>query len=187
MVLLPVLDFARSLVKACLKEGGCALDGTAGNGHDTLFLAQCVGASGKVWAFDVQPQALAHTAARLREAGAADQVVLFLAGHEKLGVYIDRPLAAAMFNFGWLPGGGKSLSTHSETSIAALEAASERLGPGGVLTAVCYPGHEAGRAEAEAVEMWAASLPQSRFSVLKYGFANQINRPPYLLAVEKRG
>lgn len=187
MTLLPVLAFARVLADACLKKGDCALDGTAGNGHDTLFLAKSVGKSGKVWAFDIQPQALENTAARLHEAGEDGQVELILAGHEKLSGYVNRPLAAAIFNFGWLPGGDKRHTTQANTSLEALAAALDRLKEDGILIAVLYPGHEAGRAEAAAIETWASSLPQKSFSVLKYGFVNQINMPPYLLAIEKRG
>lgn len=186
MHLLPVLQFAHALVNACLKSGDCALDGTAGNGHDTLCLARCVGKTGKVWAFDVQPQALANTAARLEEAGERSQVELVQTGHETLADYVNRPLAAAVFNFGWLPGGDKSITTQAHTSIRALSAALALLKPGGLLLAVLYPGHEAGSKEADAVEQWAAALPQNEYSVLKYGFINQINRPPYLLAVEKK-
>lgn len=50
--------------------GGAALlavDATAGNGHDTLFLAQLLGQGGQVAAFDIQPQALEKTAERLRQ------------------------------------------------------------------------------------------------------------------------
>ena len=53
MPLLPALAFARSLIEGRLKSGGRALDGTAGNGHDTLLLARLAGEDGIVWAFDV--------------------------------------------------------------------------------------------------------------------------------------
>lgn len=186
MQLLSVLNFTHSLLDACLKPGDCALDGTAGNGHDTLKLAQLVGGTGEVWAFDVQLQALERTLQRLRQAGEAEQVRLVHAGHERLAEFVGRPLAAAVFNFGWLPGSDKSCTTQSETSLAALSAAAALLKPGGLLLAVLYPGHEAGRGEAAAAEQWASELNQQQFSVLKYGFVNQKNFPPFLLAVEKK-
>ena len=47
-----------------------ALDATAGNGHDTLFLARSLTAcAGRLLAVDIQPQALERSAARLTEAG----------------------------------------------------------------------------------------------------------------------
>ena len=46
--------------------GVIAVDATAGNGHDTLFLASTVGAGGRVWAFDVQETALVSAKNRLQ-------------------------------------------------------------------------------------------------------------------------
>ena len=180
-----ILPFVHSLLKQALKPDARALDGTAGNGNDTLMLARSIGSGGKVWAFDVQEQALANTRMRLEEAGMADRVELILDGHENLATHIREPLDAAVFNFGWLPGGDKTRTTQAATSVAALSAAVSLLEESGLLVAVLYPGHEAGFAEAQAVEEWAAALPQQQFAVLKYVFTNRQNRPPYLLAIEK--
>ncbi|MDO1509087.1 MULTISPECIES: class I SAM-dependent methyltransferase [unclassified Neisseria] len=185
MLLKNILPFTHYLLREKIRSGDTVLDGTAGNGHDTLLLAQCVGKEGKVWAFDVQQQALDTTAGRLKEAGVRERVNLVLGGHETLADYVCGPLSAAVFNFGWLPNSDKSCTTQTDTSIRALQAALDLLQNGGLLLAVLYPGHEEGRHEAEAVERWAAELPQHRFAVLKYGFVNRRNRPPYLLAVEK--
>ncbi|MFC3874047.1 class I SAM-dependent methyltransferase [Neisseria musculi] len=185
MLLNNILPFAHHLLRSSIRPGESVLDGTAGNGHDTLLLAQCVGAGGKVWAFDIQAQALAQTAARLADAGIRTKVEYVCAGHETLAEYVEEPLSAAVFNFGWLPGGNKMLTTQAATSIPALTASLALLKPGGLLVAVLYPGHDAGYHEAHSVEQWAADLPQQQYAVLKYGFINRQNQPPYLLAVEK--
>lgn len=186
MPLLPALAFARQLIEGRLKNGGRALDGTAGNGRDTLFLAQLAGRSGKVWAFDIQAQALSNTAGLLRENGVEGQVELIAASHADLADYVREPLAAAMFNFGYLPGGDKTVTTKADSSVRAMQAAAALLAEGGLLTAVVYSGHLAGRAEAAAIEQWAAALPQEQYQVLHYRFTNQRNHPPQLLAIEKR-
>lgn len=185
MYLTPVLRFAHRLLSDTVSVGDAVMDGTAGNGHDTLLLAKLVGIEGKVWAFDVQEQALQATLGRLKNEGMERQVALILDGHQYAAEYVDQQLAAAVFNFGWLPGSDKSCTTQAQTSIAALDSAVAMLKSGGLLVAVLYPGHEAGREEAAAVETWAAVLPQREYAVLKYGFINQKNRPPYILAVEK--
>ena len=59
------LAFVHRLLRETVRAGDTVLDGTAGNGHDTLFLAQCAGENGRVYAFDIQPQAIAATDARL--------------------------------------------------------------------------------------------------------------------------
>ena len=186
MPLLPALAFARQLIEGRLKNGGRALDGTAGNGRDTLFLAQLAGGSGKVWAFDIQAQALSNTAGLLRENGVEGQVELIAASHADLADYVREPLDAAMFNFGYLPGGDKTVTTKADSSVRAMQAAAALLAEGGLLTAVVYSGHPAGLAEAAAIEQWAAALPQEQYQVLHYRFTNQRNYPPQLLAIEKR-
>lgn len=186
MPLLPALAFARQLIEGRLKNGGRALDGTAGNGRDTLFLAQLAGGSGKVWAFDIQAQALSNTAGLLRENGVEERVELIATSHADLADYVREPLDAAMFNFGYLPGGDKTVTTKADSSVRAMQAAAALLAEGGLLTAVVYSGHPAGRAEAAAIEQWAAALPQEQYQVLHYRFTNQRNYPPQLLAIEKR-
>ncbi|MBH5328630.1 class I SAM-dependent methyltransferase [Eikenella sp. S3360] len=180
-----ILPFAHRLLAQATPEGGTAIDATAGNGHDTLFLAQCVGARGRVYAFDIQPQALAATQARLQAAGEEDQVCLIAASHADLAEHVREPVHSIVFNCGFLPGGNKSLTTEAGSTLAALAQAVRLLRPGGLLAAVLYPGHAAGALEAEAVSAWAAELPQQEFAVLRYGFLNRRNRPPYLLAIEK--
>lgn len=186
MPLLPALAFARQLIEGRLKNGGRALDGTAENGRDTLFLAQLAGGSGKVWAFDIQAQALSNTAGLLRENGVEERVELIATSHADLADYVREPLDAAMFNFGYLPGGDKTVTTKADSSVRAMQAAAALLAEGGLLTAVVYSGHPAGRAEAAAIEQWAAALPQEQYQVLHYRFTNQRNHPPQLLAIEKR-
>ncbi|MDO5059801.1 MAG: class I SAM-dependent methyltransferase, partial [Neisseria sp.] len=129
--LLPILPFAHQLLRAHLREGDTALDGTAGNGHDTLLLAECVGRQGKVYAFDVQQAALATTEGRLNNAGLRHRVELIAAGHERAAEFVPQGIAAAVFNFGWLPGSDKSITTQAETSVAALQAAVSLLKNGG--------------------------------------------------------
>lgn len=53
-----VLPFARTLLQTAVKEGDYAVDATLGNGHDTCFLAEIVGDSGKVFGFDIQKKRL---------------------------------------------------------------------------------------------------------------------------------
>ena len=122
MPLLPALAFARQLIEGRLKNGGRALDGTAGNGRDTLFLAQLAGGNGKVWAFDIQVQALSNTAGLLRENGVEGRVKLIAASHADLADYVREPLDAAMFNFGYLPGGDKTVTTKAGSSVRAMQA-----------------------------------------------------------------
>ncbi len=49
-----------------VQAGDTVVDATAGNGHDTLFLAKLVGPSGAVYAIDVQVGGWSHCAAAAR-------------------------------------------------------------------------------------------------------------------------
>ena len=65
-ILPPILAQAHDLVRRVLRPGDVAVDATVGNGQDTLFLAECVGPTGRVIGFDIQLSAIEATASRLR-------------------------------------------------------------------------------------------------------------------------
>lgn len=180
-----ILPFTHQLLIQHLNNGDTALDGTAGNGHDTVFLAEAVGHRGKVWAFDVQQQAIEQTKARLMAENLLSRVNLVHDSHQYIERHIRQGLDAAVFNFGWLPGGDKNITTSADSSLAALNSTLLLLNPNGIVVAVLYPGHDSGRVEAAAIEAWAQSLLQQEFAVLKYHFINRQNHPPYVLAIQK--
>lgn len=180
-----IIPFAHQILREHLYAGGIAVDGTAGRGRDTLLLAQCAGDAGKVYAFDVQAAALAATAQLLDGHGLRHRVQLLHTGHQYLPQHVPPGIAAAVFNFGYLPGGDKTLTTRADTSVAAFRSALDLLAAGGAVVAVLYPGHEAGALEAQALLQLAQSLPPQDFDVVRYAFENRPNRPPFVLAAEK--
>lgn len=168
-----------------VRPGDRVLDATCGQGRDTLLLAQLVGAEGRVWAFDVQEEALRNTALLLEEAGVRGRVELVAAGHERLAEYVNEPLRAAVFNLGYLPGGDKSCITRPENTLVALGQATTLLQPGGIIVIVLYTGHAGGGDESGKVEEWSAGLSPEGFNVWQ---SRQPNRPPtapYLVLIEK--
>ncbi|MBN2910734.1 class I SAM-dependent methyltransferase [Polycladomyces sp. WAk] len=189
MIVPAVLSFSHALVRQAVGEGGIAVDATAGNGHDTLFLAECVGSAGKVYAFDIQQEALCRTKQRLSERGIADRVSLFHAGHHEMDRYLPDEtrgkLQAVMFNLGYLPHGDPAIITRPETTLPALETSTVWLAPGGVLSVVLYTGHPGGQEEAEHVLQWAQSLSPKAFQVMHYQLLNR-KQAPSLVLVEKR-
>ncbi len=188
-----VLTTAQRFVAERVRPGDAAVDATAGGGVDTLFLARAAGPKGRVFAFDVLEEALGRTRERLAEARRAEalaEVELLHAGHERMADMVPAGLhghiRAVMFNLGYLPGGSNpSVITQPDTTLAALEASLSLLAAGGALTAVLYPGHPGGDAEAAAVEAWAAGLPATRAQAVLYRFP-QKPHAPYLIALEKR-
>lgn len=183
-----LVEEAQRAVAESLHEGGIAVDATAGNGYDTLFLARIVGAAGKVYAFDIQQAALTAAAARLQQAGLASRVALFHAGHEAMPEHLPTEyigkIDAIMFNLGYLPSGDKSVITVTETTLQALNQAATLLAAGGVLTILAYPGHAGGDAETAAVQGWCDILYDAAFSV-QHLLAPDKNSAPQLWVVRK--
>ena len=83
-----VLPFAKRLISKTVLPGETVVDATAGNGHDTLFLAEHVGEEGHVYAFDIQQAALNSTAKRLGEL--TNRVSLILDSHENVDQYVTK-------------------------------------------------------------------------------------------------
>jgi tRNA A58 N-methylase Trm61 len=175
---------AQDILRGVIRPGDRVIDATAGNGHDTLFLAECVGQDGKVLAFDVQAKAL--ESARARVAEHAGRVEFFQESHAGMAARAEPgSVAVVMFNLGYLPGEDHELTTESSETLVALEAAAGLLRPGGVLSVICYPGHPAGAAEAEAVETWMTALTATGWRVAKYGAVGTRRAAPFLLLAAK--
>lgn len=176
---------AADVLSRVLSEGDSAVDATMGNGHDTEALCRLVGPSGRVYAFDIQPQAVENTRLRLLETGLADRASLFCLGHEHLAEAVPGPVRAVMFNLGWLPGGDHGITTLLPTTLSAVEQALSLLLPGGVLVLCAYPGHPEGAREKESLISFFSSLPPQRYNVLRQVFLNAGPGAPECFVVQK--
>lgn len=181
------VEVSHSYISRVLRKGDQAVDATTGNGHDTIFLAELVGSQGKVYAFDVQSQAVERTDLLLKEAGLRDRVELYQVGHEKMESYVYCRVRAVMFNLGYLPGGTHTLVTRPETTIIALKTALGLLLPFGIVTLVVYRGHKGGTEEAEEVNLFVSRLPNNRWNVIRCEFPNRGCVSPYTICIQSRG
>ncbi len=177
--------WAAELIEPALYDGARAVDATMGNGQDTLWLCQKVGEAGRVYAFDVQPEAVARTRQRLEDAGVAQRAELNCLGHERMAEVVPGPVDVIMFNLGWLPGAAHAVTTRTETTLLAVNAALGLLKPDGLLTVCVYPGHPEGTRELEALTHWAETLDPRCFDALLRRYMNQPNDPPQLIAVKR--
>jgi len=173
---------AQLILRQQIRPGDTVIDATAGNGHDTVFLAEAVGEAGRVLAFDIQAAAIESTRARLAAAGLAGRVELIQESHARLGGRVgEGGVAAVMFNLGYLPGEDHALVTETEETLAALAAAARALRPGGILSVVCYPGHPGGDAEAAAVDEWLLARAGERWVVTRHCAIGTRRPAPFLL------
>lgn len=178
---------AQMFLSEVLGEGGTAIDATAGNGYDTLFLARLAGPRGKVYAFDIQPLALQNTRLLLELNGYGDRVHLLLAGHEEMERFVAGPVDAVIFNLGYLPGGDHGVTSNAGTTVKAVQTALKLLKPGGRTSIVVYTGHPGGIEEYRELEEMTSTLDGRYFYVLKIEFLNRSRQAPFVIVIEKAG
>ena len=184
MKLSRVLPSARRLLAETVLPGEIVVDATAGNGYDSLFLAEHVGEQGHVYAFDIQQAALTSTAKRLGEL--TNRVSLILDSHENVDQYVTKEIGGAMFNLGYLPNGEDlSIVTQPDSTIKAIHKLLNMLKVGGIISIIVYSGHTGGVNERDALLNYVRTLHQSNVQVIRYEQLNQQNNPPFLIAIEK--
>ena len=177
MTTINAVELVKRAVKERLPEGGFAIDATAGRGHDTVFLARTVGESGRVLAFDIQPDAVESTRARLAAEGLTAEVVLD--SHENMARYAEKESAhCILFNLGWLPGGDHAVYTRAESTMKAIEAGLDILRSGGLMCVTIYSGGANGYAERDALIPFLASLDDTKYEVVRLTFHNWKKDPP---------
>lgn len=173
-----ITEFCHRFVADYINEGDCCVDATCGNGHDTEFLCRLAGTSGKVYAFDIQEQAVENTAKRLEAAGYSDRARLYCRGHEHMAEYVQEKAAAIMFNFGYLPGGSHAAATRPETSLCAVKQGLGLLKKDGVMSLCIYSGGDTGYEERDALLHWAEGLDPAKWLVIMCSYYNRKNDPP---------
>ncbi|MBO4343411.1 MAG: class I SAM-dependent methyltransferase [Clostridia bacterium] len=181
--MIKLLDFAKNFLKqADIKPDSVLADFTMGNGYDTLYLASLV-PNGKVYAFDIQTDALINTKARLDKAGLKN-VVLIKDSHENAALYIKEPLTAGMFNLGYLPGSDKSVHTMHESTVKAVKEAIRLLKRGGYLVICVYPGHDEGKLEGELLLEMLSHYSKKYFCITHFHILNSPDAS-FIITIEK--
>ena len=158
---LTAVRFVQDYLAAHLPHPKLCIDATCGNGGDTAFLCRLAGPEGRVLGFDIQPEAVTSTRARLKKQGLTAELICD--SHANLLQYV-RPGTAdiVMFNFGWLPGAG------------------------GVLSAILYSGRVIGTDEKQSILGWLRALPLEKYTVLVCDFANWADTAPLPCLVLKK-
>ncbi|MBQ0124789.1 MAG: class I SAM-dependent methyltransferase [Clostridiales bacterium] len=182
--MIDLLALEKALISPHVRTGGTVVDFTMGNGHDTLWLSRAVGDEGKVYAFDIQKQALDSTRALLDENGVSN-CTLILDSHSNVKNYVSEPICAGLFNLGFLPGGDKSITTLVDTSLAAIKAGIDLLADDGGLLIAVYPGHAEGTREGEFIEAALSEYDRRKICCSKFRIINSPTSPFFFL-VEKK-
>lgn len=161
--------------KKHLKRGDRAIDATCGNGHDTLVLSKLN--LSHLYVFDIQERALKATKKRL---GIQSNISYHLGCHSTFSG-VENAVNLIVYNLGYLPGGNKSLTTQTQTTLKSLEKGLILLAPGGLISMTLYPGHPEGKREEEALLAHVAFFSPRKFQVSHYRALNRSNAPSLLL------
>jgi SAM-dependent methyltransferase len=185
MPMIRLTERAHDFIRPVLGRGTetAILDATAGNGHDTCFLAREAARGARLIAVDVQEIAVENTRNRLRREGLTAEVRQI--EHRDLLTRLDQwfpgGLDAAMLNLGYLPGGDKTLTTRAETTVPLLSKVWELLRGGGRLSILAYRGHPCGARETEAVKAWSSTLE----TMARVRYEESPLPGPMLICIEK--
>lgn len=180
------LNIIHKILREHIRPGDICIDATAGRGKDTLFLAELVGESGHVTAFDIQEEAVESTRSLLKENGMEDRARVVLDSHANMGNYAAAGTVSAItFNFGWLPGGDHNVFTHAESSIEAIKAGLPLLRDEGIMTLIIYYGRETGFAERDALLGFLPTIDSDIYTVVEMPFVNRTNCPPIPVVILK--
>lgn len=181
------LDLAHAYWKKHLKPGDTAIDATCGNGYDTLFLAKSILSSdhgGQVIAIDSQEEAINNTKLHIKAElppQLHDKVHFYHQCHSSFPHVAPASVALIVYNLGYLPKGNKSITTMCNTTLQSLNNAMLLIAPGGLISITCYPGHDEGKIEEEALLKFTADLSPQQWSCCHHRWTNRREAPSLIL------
>lgn len=174
--------WSHAILENFLKKNHLAVDLTAGNGKDTLFLAR---RARRVLAMDIQQAAMDKAEALLKKEEITN-AKLILDSHENVSRYVNlSEVDAFVMNLGYLPGGDKKITTTWPATKRTLNAILANMKSGALISLAIYPGHDAGKVESEGMEALIGALDQKAYKVVKITFPNQNHCPPYWVGIAR--
>ncbi len=190
-------SLAMHIVSDYIRPGDTVVDCTMGNGYDTLSLAAAAGCTdnsalrGRVYAFDIQQQAVDATKAYLLKNGITDPqangIYLIRDSHAEMERYLPDPseteISAFVFNLGFLPGKDKSVMTTAETSLPAVKKAIRMVRQNGIVSVMAYTGHKEGEEEYAVISEFLKTLPSKKYHVAYVNMINQKKTAPSLFLI----
>ena len=181
------VSISHMLARQIVEIGDTVVDATAGNGHDTVYLAQLVGPSGQIYAFDIQEEAILSTHQRVVLANLESRVNIIHDGHQNIDKYVNQPIKLVMFNLGYLHGGDKKIITKPTTTLEAIKKSLKLLESDGVVLLTVYTGHPGGQEEWEKIQPYLTELPKEQYDVVMYKHLNRSLSHPFTIMVQYIG
>ena len=173
-----MVEIAHAFLEPCLHRQAVCVDATYGNGKDTTFFLEH--GVRFVYGFDIQKELLEKRRGDFDE----HRVRLIHDSHANLDRYIDKPVDAIVFNFGFCPHGDETITTMPKESVVAVRKAIGRLRKKGRMALVLYP-HLFGEQESDALERVLRRIDPHVATVQRVESVNT-KAGPFVLQVEKK-
>ena len=171
-------------LKEILKAGDSVLDATAGNGHDSLHMAELIGPLGTLVAIDLQTKAIENTRNKLASKDYLARCKLLQGNHAEVLKQLNGTFKAIVFNLGYLPGSDQKLITEISSTIGALNEVPRLLDTNGLLFVTTYRAHKGGLPESDAVNDWMQKAQKTHnWSVIKIETQTSSEKLPPILWV----
>lgn len=181
-----ITSWCHHFMKEQIQKGDICIDATAGQGYDTLLLCQLVGETGKVIAFDIQPEAIDQTEKRLIDHQMEYRATLLLESHSQMKQYAkENSVSCIVFNFGYLPGKDHKISTTPKTSLEGIEQGLHLLKKKGMMSLCIYSGRETGYEERQKILEYLETLDPKKYLVILSSYYNRPNDPPIPVQIYK--
>lgn len=136
-----------------VNKDSIAVDATAGNGNDTLYLSQ---RAKMVFAFDIQQEALEKTSLRCKD---QTNTQLIHDSHENIHHYVSS-FDVLVFNLGYLPNTDSLIATQAASTLLALQNNLPYLTKKGHLLITFYRRHLGGNEEYNIVSAYLKTRPE---------------------------
>ena len=182
-----------TLLNQVIKPGDTVIDATVGKGNDSLFLSRVLTEnSGKLYGFDVQQVAIDTTRKLLEEnlstTDKMNRIHLSVRNHKTFPEAImPGSVKAIVYNLGYLPGqdSDKSIKTEAEDTVESISNALDLVCKGGLISIMCYRGHNGGLEEASAVGNMMSQLNPFEWKVFSHDPLNQPTSPVLVTVFKK--
>lgn len=179
--------WVQEILKPYVEKARILVDGTAGNGWDTLYLVKYSSKEARIFSFDIQPDAIENTRNLIEKDNleGLKKVNFVCENHKNFQEHIKNPIDVAMMNLGYLPNGKKFLTTHVEDSFETIIQLMFKLKLHGAMSITCYPGHPEGKIEYEVISDFLATISSQDFQIMRIEKWNHIAEPPIAFLIER--
>ena len=164
----------QNFIKTYSKSTWIAIDMTVGHGNDTHFLAQHIQ---HVFGFDIQPNAIQQAQQLTHD---YTNITYIIDDHQRVDDYVCQPVDLVVYNLGYFPTGDKSIKTTAHSTICSLNKVYSLLKSSAYLVITCYPKHEGGKQESDAVLKW---LDDHQFKTIIHRYTSPLS--PFIVIAKK--